>query len=61
MVLSKITEQFPSITGVRWFNLGVLTITPLVALYGIIFVPMHLASMLSAVFYYCVTMIGMSH
>jgi len=53
-----LTKGFPTITGIRWFNLAVLVVTPAVALYGLLRVPILTKTAISAVCYYIYTMLG---
>ncbi|OBZ71977.1 Acyl-CoA desaturase [Grifola frondosa] len=45
---------------IRWFNLAILTITPLVGLYGIYTTPLHLKTFVWACVYYAFSMIGIT-
>lgn len=54
----ELTKGFPTITGVKWFNLAVLVITPAIALYGLLRVPMLTKTAISAAAYYVYTMLG---
>ncbi|KAF7324722.1 Acyl-CoA desaturase [Mycena kentingensis (nom. inval.)] len=51
---------FPPIVGVRWFNVAVLLITPLVGLYGLVFVPVQRKTAAFAVAYYLFSMFGIT-
>ncbi|KIJ40859.1 hypothetical protein M422DRAFT_32001 [Sphaerobolus stellatus SS14] len=57
----KIVANFPPIRGFRWFNIGVLVISPALALYGLLTgYPYHVKTLLFAAFYYHVSMIGIT-
>ena len=64
--LLRNTEQLPPITWsnwhkeVRWFNLSVIVITPLVALYGAATTRLDARTFYFCVFYYVFNMIGES-
>jgi stearoyl-CoA desaturase (delta-9 desaturase) len=51
-------HKFPPIEGIRWFNVSVLVITPLIALYGLLFVPFDRRTVTFAFAYYVFSMIG---
>ncbi|KAJ7182712.1 delta 9-fatty acid desaturase protein [Mycena crocata] len=51
-------HKFPPIEGVRWFNVFVLVGTPLIALYGLIFVTPDRRTVVFALAYYLFSMIG---
>ncbi|KAF9240030.1 hypothetical protein BU15DRAFT_87767 [Melanogaster broomeanus] len=38
-IVKNLTKDFPAITGIKWFNLSVLLITPALSLYGLLRVP----------------------
>jgi stearoyl-CoA desaturase (Delta-9 desaturase) len=57
MVLN-LTENFPPITAIRWFNLSVLVITPALACYGVMHVDRQIKTLLFAAAYYVFTMLG---
>ena len=57
----NLTQNFPPIKGVRWFNLSVLVITPAIAVYGLFFLTCHLETMLFAMVYYVFSMLGEKH
>ncbi|PFH47568.1 hypothetical protein AMATHDRAFT_6624 [Amanita thiersii Skay4041] len=59
--LESLTRGFPTIKGVRWFNLAVLTITPAIAIYGLLYVPPRRETIIFAVAYYLFTMLGECH
>jgi stearoyl-CoA desaturase (Delta-9 desaturase) len=54
-------KSFPPIIGVRWFNVSVLTITPLVAAYGLRVAPLHRGTVAFAMLYYVFSMLGEPH
>jgi len=56
--LTSLTADFPHIVGVDWLSLSVLVITPMTALYGLLFVSFQLKTMLASVFYYGISMLG---
>jgi hypothetical protein len=51
-------SRFPTVHGIEWFNLGVLVCTPLVALWGILHIPMQRPTVILALIHFFVTMIG---
>ncbi|KAJ7489365.1 delta 9-fatty acid desaturase protein [Mycena latifolia] len=51
-------RKFPPIEGVRWFNVSILVGTPLIALYGLLFVPFDRRTIMFAFAYYLFSMIG---
>jgi len=53
-----LTQKFPPTKGVRWFNVAVLTMTPLIAGYGIIGVVFRRETVLFSVAYYMFSMLG---
>ncbi|KAJ6598464.1 delta 9-fatty acid desaturase protein [Mycena vulgaris] len=53
-------HRFPPIEGVRWFNVSVLVVTPLIALYGLLFVPLDRRTIMFAAAYYVFSMIGIT-
>ena len=55
-----LTRKFPPTRGVRWFNVVVLTLTPLIAGYGIIGVVLSRETVLFSVAYYVFSMLGES-
>lgn len=59
-LFQELTKGFPTITGIRWFNLGVLVLTPAVALYGLLWVPILPKTAICAVGYYVYTMLGIT-
>jgi hypothetical protein len=50
--------KFPTITGVRWFNLAILTITPAISVYGLVFAPRLRGTVIFAILYYVFSMLG---
>lgn len=52
------SSNFPPTKGVRWFNVFILTFTPLLALYGLIMSSIQLKTMLFSGIYYLFTMLG---
>lgn len=52
------TEKFPPITGIRWFNLAILTITPAVAWYGLLYVQCCRRTLIFSGMYYLFSMFG---
>ncbi|KAF8154570.1 delta 9-fatty acid desaturase protein [Crassisporium funariophilum] len=59
-MLSSLTQNFPPTKGVRWFNLAVLTITPLIAGYGLWSVRLRRDTGFFAVAYYIFSMLGIT-
>jgi stearoyl-CoA desaturase (delta-9 desaturase) len=57
-MLSAITQDFPPTNGIRWFNVGVLTLTPLLAVYGLWTVKIQRDTGFFAVAYYIFSMLG---
>lgn len=53
-----LADNFPQITGVRWFNVAVLTLTPAIAVYGMICVPLQRKTLIFSVLYYIFSMLG---
>ncbi|RDB26731.1 Acyl-CoA desaturase [Hypsizygus marmoreus] len=53
-------QNFPVITGVRWFNILVLTGTPAIAGYGIWSIPRSRETIIFAVAYYVFSMLGIT-
>lgn len=49
---------FPAVKGVRWFNLLVLTITPAIAGYGLIYARRQRETLLFSAAYYVFSMLG---
>ncbi|KAH8813946.1 delta 9-fatty acid desaturase protein [Flagelloscypha sp. PMI_526] len=61
MPLEAMLEQLPPITGIRWFNLVALIITPAFVIYGtFIGVPCNPKTAMFSVFYFMFTMIDVS-
>ncbi|KAF8436257.1 hypothetical protein L210DRAFT_3762346 [Boletus edulis BED1] len=54
------TKGFPSIAGVKWFNLSVLVITPALSLYGLFRVPILSKSVVWSAVYYIFSMVGIT-
>lgn len=52
------TRRFPGTKGIRWFNLAVLTLTPLVACYGLWSMKMKTETGIFAGIYYLFSMLG---
>ncbi|KAF9562088.1 delta 9-fatty acid desaturase protein [Agrocybe pediades] len=59
-MLSMLTRKFPECTGVRWFNLMVLTITPSIAAYGFWKLELKRPTVLFAIAYYVFSMLGIT-
>ncbi|KAN0082611.1 hypothetical protein V8E55_008406 [Tylopilus felleus] len=59
-VVDYFTKGFPPITGIRWFNLGVLVITPALALYGLLRVPILPSTLVWTALYYIFSMLGIT-
>ncbi|KAF8981857.1 hypothetical protein BDQ17DRAFT_1379305 [Cyathus striatus] len=57
-MLSSLTKNFPDTHGVRWFNVGVLTVTPAIAVYGLLFAQQRRETMFFSVVYYIFSMLG---
>ncbi|KAJ7705420.1 delta 9-fatty acid desaturase protein [Mycena rosella] len=53
-------HKFPPIEGIRWFNVCILVGTPLIALYGLLFVPFDRRTLVFAFAYYLFSMIGIT-
>lgn len=51
-------KSFPRITGIRWFNLGVLVITPALSLYGLFQAPILMRTVVWTALYYIFSMLG---
>lgn len=58
MTKTIVRKGFPVIKGVRWFNVAVLTITPAIALYGILYASARRETVLFSAAYYIFTMLG---
>jgi stearoyl-CoA desaturase (delta-9 desaturase) len=54
----NLTRNFPPNKGFRWFNIAVLTVTPMVAIYGLIFVRVRRETVLFSMAYYLFSMLG---
>lgn len=55
------TKGFPTITGIRWFNLSVLVVTPALSLYGLLQVPILTSTIVWTTLYYIFSMLGRCH
>ncbi|KAK7033859.1 acyl-CoA desaturase [Favolaschia claudopus] len=53
-------KSFPVVEGIRWFNLCVLVFTPLVALYGLLFIQLTRPTLFFAIGYYFFTVFGIT-
>ncbi|KAJ7319070.1 delta 9-fatty acid desaturase protein [Mycena olivaceomarginata] len=53
-------HKFPPIEGVRWFNVAVLVLTPLIAICGLVLVPLERKTVIFACAYYLFSMIGIT-
>ena len=58
LVRTPFIEKFPSVTRVRWFNLSILTITPVLAIYGLLTVLPDSRTSVFAILYYIFSMLG---
>ncbi|KAF7377634.1 Acyl-CoA desaturase [Mycena sanguinolenta] len=58
--MSTAFDKFPPIEGIRWFNVAVLVLTPLIATYGLVFVPLDWKTVIFACAYYWFSMIGIT-
>jgi stearoyl-CoA desaturase (delta-9 desaturase) len=58
--MQSLTAKFPSITGVRWFNLAILLVTPALAVYGFTRVDLLFKTLVFAMAYYWFTVLGES-
>ena len=58
LVRTPFIEKFPSVTRVRWFNLSILTITPILAIYGLLTVLPNPKTSVFAILYYIFSMLG---
>lgn len=54
------SNNFPPIVGVRWFNVFVLTIIPMIAGYGLLVTPFRRATFVYAMLYYVFSMLGIT-
>lgn len=52
------SKDFPVIRGVEWFNLFILALTPLLAVYGFACVSVQRKTMIWTTIYYLISMIG---
>lgn len=59
-VIEYLTKGFPHITGIRWFNLSVLVITPALSLYGLLRAPILTSTIVWTAIYYIFSMLGKS-
>lgn len=50
--------MFPPTSGVRWFNVFILTATPAIAIYGLFNAPFNRRTLWFAAVYYVFTMLG---
>jgi len=57
-MFSTLSQNFPPTTGIRWFNVVVLTLTPLIAVYGLWTVKIRRETGFFAVAYYIFSMLG---
>ncbi|KAG1724344.1 hypothetical protein EDB19DRAFT_1949787 [Suillus lakei] len=55
--IKNLTQGFPTITGIRWFNLSVLVITPALSLYGLLYVPILQKTVVCTTLYYIYSML----
>ncbi|KAF7303796.1 Acyl-CoA desaturase [Mycena indigotica] len=53
-------QRFPPIVGIRWFNVAVLLLTPLVACLGLVFVPLDRKTCAFSLAYYLFSMFGIT-
>ncbi|EIW75726.1 delta 9-fatty acid desaturase protein [Coniophora puteana RWD-64-598 SS2] len=58
--LRSLTAGFPKTKGVKWFNLGVLVITPALSIYGLLTVPILTTTVVATALYYVFSMIGIT-
>ncbi|KAF8192979.1 delta 9-fatty acid desaturase protein [Pholiota molesta] len=56
----SLTKKFPGTKGVRWFNVAVLVITPLAALYGLYATNIRRSTGIFAGIYYIFSMLGIT-
>ncbi|KAG1723241.1 uncharacterized protein EDB91DRAFT_1240117 [Suillus paluster] len=56
--IKNLTQGFPAITGIRWFNLSVLVITPALSLYGLLYVHIFWNTVVCTTLYYIYSMLG---
>ncbi|KAF9042977.1 delta 9-fatty acid desaturase protein [Panaeolus papilionaceus] len=59
-MIASLTRTFPSTKGIRGFNLAVLTLTPLIACYGLWQGRAHRGTVYFACFYYVFSMLGIT-
>ncbi|KAG1816256.1 hypothetical protein EV424DRAFT_1410607 [Suillus variegatus] len=60
MFIKNVMQGFPTITGIRWFNLSVLVITPALSLYGLLYVPILQKTVVCTALYYIYSMLGIT-
>ncbi|RPD74608.1 hypothetical protein L226DRAFT_78784 [Lentinus tigrinus ALCF2SS1-7] len=58
--MSTTKKLFGFLPRVRWFNLGVLTITPAIGLYGLRTAPLRAQTLLWSILYYVISMLGIT-
>ncbi|KAF8632654.1 hypothetical protein AX17_004787 [Amanita inopinata Kibby_2008] len=58
MTGTALLPGFPTIKGVRWFNLAVLTITPAIGIYGLLYTSLRRETTLFSAVYYVFSMLG---
>lgn len=58
--VQNLTKNFPTVTGIRWFNLSVLVITPVLSIYGLLYVPILSKTVICTTLYYIFSMLGTS-
>ncbi|THV00429.1 delta 9-fatty acid desaturase protein [Dendrothele bispora CBS 962.96] len=56
----SLTQNFPKLRGIRWFNLGILVITPCIAAFGFLVAPLCYQTMLFSICYFIFTMLGIT-
>ena len=56
--MSSTRKLFGFLPRVRWFNLGVLTITPAIGIYGLRTTPLLPQTLLWSILYYVISMLG---
>ncbi|THU81583.1 hypothetical protein K435DRAFT_972295 [Dendrothele bispora CBS 962.96] len=59
-IFTSATSNFPRIRGIRWFNLAIFLITPLIAVVGFLMVPLRGLTMWFSVLYYVFSMLGIT-
>ncbi|KAF8880548.1 hypothetical protein BD779DRAFT_1612729 [Infundibulicybe gibba] len=57
-MIAQLFSGFPPTTGIRWFNLCILTFTPAVACYGLVYIPYWKKTIVFAAAYYIFSMLG---